>query len=387
MGAAALDGIRVIDCTNNVMGPLGTQLLGDMGADVVKIEAPQGDPIRQIGPSRTPGMGAYFLNLNRNKRSVVLDLKQPVARDALLRLIERADVLVLNMRARAAARLGLTYEALKERNPRLVHAAAGGFRRGSRSGDRPAFDDIIQGMCGLAALNGTGDAPRFVPTVLADKLCGHALAYAVVCALLHRERTGVGQAVHVPMLDTMVAFTMVEHLWGATLGEPARGLGYPRMLTAHRRPYATSDGHLCVIASTDDQWERLLPAIGRAELASDPRFARLEQRSENIDALYAVLAEAMRERSTAEWQHRLDAADIPNGPVNDMADLLEDAYLQEVGFFQERQHATEGCTTVMPLPTHLSDSPPVVRRLAPRLGEHTQEVLAEIGLPEPGGTA
>ncbi|MBV9734622.1 MAG: CoA transferase [Acidisphaera sp.] len=382
MAAAALDGVRVIDTTNNVLGPLATQLLGDMGADVIKIEPPQGDPIRKIGPSRTPGMGSYFLNLNRNKRSVVLDLKRPAAQQALLALIGRADVLVLNMRAVAAARLGLDYPTLRERFPRLIHAAAGGFRPGSRLGDRPAFDDMIQGMSGMAALNGTGGAPRFVPTVLADKLCGHALAYAVVCALLHRERSGAGQAVHVPMLDTMIAFAMVEHLWGATIGEPARGLGYPRMLTPHRRPYATKDGYLCVIASTDDQWERLLPAIGRAELASDPRFARLEQRSENIDALYGVLAEAMRERGTAEWQRRLDAADIPNGPVNDIADLLDDDYLREVGFFEAWQHPTEGGLTVMPTPTSLSGSPPVVRRLAPTLGEHTREVLAEIGLDE-----
>src|SRR5689334_4722041 len=220
-----LASIRVIDLTTVVLGPFATQVLGDMGADVVKVEAPGGDTTRQIGPSRTPGMGAYFANLNRNKRSVVLDLKRPAGRAALLRLLDGADVLVHNMRLGAAERLGLDYPSLAARNPRLVHACATGFRPDSAWREAPAFDDLIQGLSGAAALNAGPDGPRYFPTVVADKLTGHVLASMIGMALFARARTGRGQAVHVPMLETMLNFLLVEHLWGATIGQPELGLG------------------------------------------------------------------------------------------------------------------------------------------------------------------
>jgi crotonobetainyl-CoA:carnitine CoA-transferase CaiB-like acyl-CoA transferase len=383
MQGGPLAGIRVIDLTTVVLGPFATQTLGDMGADVIKVESPDGDNCRWIGPSRNKGMGAYFAMLNRNKRSVVLDLKRPEALDVLLRLVEGADVFVHNMRFGAAERLGLGYAGLAARNHRLVYASASGFRKGSSKQDHPAFDDMIQGMSGLAALNaGPDGAPRYVPSVVVDKLTGQMLASMIGMALFHRERTGQGQEVHVPMLETMLSFLLVEHLWGAVLNQPDLGLGYPRMLTPHRRPYATQDGYISVIAVSDTHWRRLFEAMGRAALIQDPRFATIAARSDNVDALYAVLADGMRARTTAEWLSVLGALDIPCGPVNTLDDVLDDEYLQQTGFFQQMRHPLEGDVTLTAIPAQFSASPPSVRRLWPALGEHTQEVLREIGCSE-----
>ncbi len=376
-----LAGVRVIDLTLNVLGPFATQLLGDAGAEVIKIEPPGGDPLRHVGPSRTPGMGAMFANLNRNKRSVQLDLKGGAGRAALLRLIAGADVFVHNMRLAAAARLGLDHAALAPSQPRLVYAAATGFRKDGPLRDRPAYDDIVQGLSGLASLNGGPDAaPRYVPAVIADKIAGQALATAVTMALFHRERSGAGQEVHVPMLETMLAFTLVEHMWGATLGEPGLGLGYPRVLTRHRRPYATQDGHICVVANTDAQWRRLFAVIGRPHLAEDPRFATAGSRMEHIDTLYGMLAEAFAGRPTAVWLGLLEAADVPCGRVNTLADLFADDYLRETGFFQEAEHPTAGRMTMLPIPTAFSRTPATIRALPPALGADTEAVLREAGL-------
>ncbi|MGA9867987.1 MAG: CoA transferase [Acetobacteraceae bacterium] len=380
--AGPLDGVRVIDLTTMVLGPFATQTLGDMGADVVKIELPAGDATRQIGPGRTPGMGAYFANANRNKRSVVLDLKRPAARAALGRLIDGADVLVHNMRLGAAARLGLDYAALASRNPRLIHACATGFRPDSTRSEAPAFDDLIQGMSGVAALNAGPDGPRYLPTVAADKLAGQMLASMIGMALFARERTGRGQAVHVPMLETMLNFLLVEHLWGATTNRPELGLGYPRMRTPHRRPYATKDGYVCVICVSDEQWRRVFAAIGHPALIEDPRFASIAARATNVDAVYAVLTEVMVARTTAEWVAILTEMDVPCGAAASLPDLLEDAYLRETGFFQTQEHSIEGAVTTTAIPATFSDTPPSIRRLWPALGEHTGEVLREAGMSE-----
>jgi crotonobetainyl-CoA:carnitine CoA-transferase CaiB-like acyl-CoA transferase len=383
MQSGPLAGIRVIDLTTVVLGPYATQMLGDLGADVIKIESPDGDACRWIGPSRNKGMGSYFAMLNRNKRSVVLDLNRPAARDALLRMIDGADVFVHNMRLGAADRLGLGYPSLSARNPRLIYACASGFRKGSSKQEHPAFDDLIQGMSGLAALNaGPDGAPRYVPSVVVDKLTGQMLASMVGMALFHRERTGQGQEVHVPMLETMLSFLLVEHLWGAVIDQPELGLGYPRMLTPHRRPYATRDGYISVIAVSDTHWSRLFEAMGRVALIQDPRFATIAARSDNVDALYAVLTEGMRERTTAEWLSILGELDIPCGPANALTDLLDDAYLKETQFFQHMQHPHDGNVTITASPMHFSATPPSVRRLWPLLGEHTEEVLREMGCDE-----
>ena len=234
-----LAGIRVIDLTQVVLGPMGTQILGDAGADVIKVEPPDGDMTRFIGPRRSHDMAAYFANLNRNKRGVVLDLKLPAAHAALMILVRTADVFVHNMRLSAAARLGLDYDSLVRINPRIIHACATGFRPGSSQEEDPAYDDIIQGMGGVAHLNGLGaqaDGPRYVPSVMVDKLTGTVLASSIAMALFSRERTGRGQAVHVPMMDTLVSFLLPEHMWGHSINAPELGIGYPRMLTPDRRP-------------------------------------------------------------------------------------------------------------------------------------------------------
>jgi crotonobetainyl-CoA:carnitine CoA-transferase CaiB-like acyl-CoA transferase len=380
-----LSGVRVIDLTSIVLGPLATQTLGDMGADVIKVETPEGDATRQIGPSRTPGMGAYFATLNRNKRSVVLDLRRPAARAALDRLIAGADVFVHNMRLCAAARLGLDYASLGPRHPRLIHAAATGFREGSSMAEYPAYDDLIQGMSGAAALNagpaeaGKPGAPRYFPTVVVDKLTGQALASAIGMALYARERTGRGQAVHVPMMETMLSFLLIEHLWGAVTDRPELGLGYPRMLSPHRRPYATRDGFISVICVSDAQYARLFAALDRPDLAADPRFATLAARAEHVDALYGAMAEGLTARTTAEWLAILRPLDIPCGAAAELAALLTDDYLRETGFFTRAEHPDEGSVLVPAIPARFSADPGQVRRLWPRQGQHTEEVLAEVG--------
>lgn len=378
-GGGPLAGVRVVDLTINVLGPVATQQLGDMGAEVIKIEAPEGDPMRDTGPGRHPRMSAFYLNMNRNKKSVVLDLKRPAACDALWRLVERADVLVHSMRPQAAARLGITYAAASARNPRLVFASAPGYRPDGPNRDRPAFDDVIQGESGLAGMvfAATG-RPGYLPTVAADKLCGVFLASAIGMALFARERIGRGQEVHVPMLETMLSFNLIEHLWTGAFGE-AGGLGYARALSPHRRPYATQDGFLCLLAVNDAQWRRLFEALGRPELATDPRFVGLPERTRHIDALYEIVATEIGRRTTADWRARLDAADIPNGAMNRLNDLPDDPYLRETGFFAAYEHPSEGRVVATAIPQQFSATPPAMRSGAPRLGEHTQEVLAGLG--------
>jgi hypothetical protein len=378
-----LAGIRVIDVTTVVLGPFCSMTLGDMGADVIKVEAPDGDSTRLIGPSRTTGMGSYFANLNRNKRSLALDLKRPAAKEALLRLVETADVFVHNMRLGAASRLGLDYADLQKRNPKLIYAAASGFRKGSSMQEYPAYDDIIQGVSGIAGLNaGPDGAPRYFPTVVVDKLTGATLASMIGMALFHRERTGQGQEIHLPMTETILSFALVEHLWHGTLGEPEKGLGYPRMLTPHRRPYRTKDGYISVIAHSDTQWSKLFHAMGVGHLTNDPRFNSVQARTKNIDAVYATLTEGMPQRTTDEWLNALRPVDIPCGKANGLEDLFTDPYLLETDFFEAHQHPTEGEVRIPAIPARFSATPPNVHRPWPSLGEHTREVLAEIGYTE-----
>ncbi len=373
-----LTGLKVLDLTVNVLGPLCTQILGDMGADVLKIEVPEGDPMRFVGPSRSDGMSVLFLNLNRNKRSIVLNLKNESARLTLLQLIESADVLVHSMRPEAARRLGIDYETIRDRFPKLIYASASGYRPNSSRRDWPAFDDVIQAASGMAFMNAVDGRPRYVPTVFCDKFSGHALASSIAMALYARERNGTGQQVNVPMLETMVAFNMVEHLWGGVLDAPELGVGYRRMLAPERRPYETKDGFVALLAVTDSQWLRLFAAIDLPELAHDPRFSTISARTENIERLYEILAEQIRTRSTADWLQRLSGSDIPSGVVNSFEDLLSDEYLRETAFFRRIQHPSEGTMVSMAIPAGFSATPPSLRRLPPRLGEHSEEILAEL---------
>ncbi len=378
-----LAGLKVIDITTVVLGPYASQVLGDMGADVIKVETTTGDTTRYIGPSRTEGMGSYFAALNRNKRSLAIDLKKPAAMAALLNLIDAADIFVHNMRIGAARRLGLDYESLSKRNPRLIYASASGFRKGSSLQEFPAYDDLIQGLSGIASLNaGPDGAPRYFPMVMVDKLTGANLASMIGMALFHRERTGQGQEVHVPMLETILSFALVEHFWHGMYNEPEKGVGYPRVLSSHRRPYRTRDGFISVIAVSDSQWKKLFEAMRVPHLIDDPRFNSMQARTANVDALYETLTEGMTQRTTAEWIAELQPADIPCGRAGTLADLFDDPYLKETSFFEEVDHPVEGKALMTAFPARFSKSPPNTRRLWPTLGQHNREILHEAGCSE-----
>jgi len=375
-----LQGIRVIDLTTVMFGPYCTQIMGEMGADVIKVESPEGDIGRQTGVARSPGMSTAHLMKGRNKRSIVLDLKQPVGLEALQRLTQTGDVFVHNMRPQAARKLGIDYEVVATWKPDIIYAVATGFGEDGPYAERPAYDDLIQGMAGMAALYGmvTGE-PRYAPTVLVDKTSGLFLLYAITMALFHRQRTGEGQKVQVPMFECMVSFLMNEHLQARTFEPPQGKAGYQRLLTPHRRPYATADGYICVIPYNNRHWQRFFALIGRPELATDARFAQQAARSKHIDALYAIVAESMQARTTAEWLALLEAADIPCGPMNTPDDLFDDAHLQAVGMFPEADHPTEGCIRHIKVPVKFSKTPGGLRRHAERLGGSSAEVLRELG--------
>jgi crotonobetainyl-CoA:carnitine CoA-transferase CaiB-like acyl-CoA transferase len=376
-----LDGVRILDLTSVLLGPLAAQILGDLGADVVKVESPEGDTTRQLGPARTPGMGAFYLCCNRNKRSLVLDLKQPAARAALLRLVPTADVFLHNFRPEPAARLGLAYDAVRAVNARIVYCATYGFRAGGPYGHRPAYDDVIQAAAALPMLQAplTGE-PRYVPTLVADKTSGMAVVQAVLAALLHRERTGRGQAVEVPMFETVTAWLMVEHLYGETFVPALEAAGYRRILNRQRRPYRTKDGFMAVLPYTDAHWRAFFTLTGRDDLLADPRFATLASRLAHIELLYEELGRIVATRTTAEWLAALDRAGVPAMPVNTLETLLHDPQLEATGFWKILEHPTEGPLRMPDVPPRFSDSPGAIRRLPPRLGEHSVEILREAGL-------
>jgi crotonobetainyl-CoA:carnitine CoA-transferase CaiB-like acyl-CoA transferase len=378
--AGPLAGIRILDLTTLILGPYATQMLGDLGADVIKIESPDGDSTRNTGPGRR-GMASLFVAVNRNKRSIVLDLKQQAARDALLHMVDAADVFVHNMRPQKLERLALGPDALRARNPRLIYAGLYGWREDGPYAGRPAYDDIIQGLCGMASLMDdlTGE-PRYVPTILADKTCAIMAVQAILAALFHRERTGRGQFVEVPMFETMVSFLMVEHLHGRTFQPPQGPTGYSRVVAPWRRPYKTADGYVCMMAYTDQQWLRFWTALGKPETMQDPRWVDMAARTRNIAEVYRIAGEQLASRTTAEWIALLDKLEIPSGPVKSLDQVLDDPHLAAVGFFKRAGHPTEGEIVMPDVPLQLSDSPAAINRLPPGFGEHTREVLREFGL-------
>jgi len=378
-----LDGIRVLDLTSVVLGPLATQVLADLGADVIKVEGPEGDLMRANGVSQHAGMSSIYLALNRNKRSVVLDLKSADGAAALRELIAGADVLVHNMRVSAIERLGFGYAAVAALNPRIVYCVATGFGQDGPDRDKPAFDDIIQAACGLVALGSAADErPEYVPSLIADKTTGLALANAVLAALLHRERHGEGQQVEVPMLETMASFVLAEHLGGLTFDPAPAGAGYARLLQGGRRPARTRDGWICALPYTDRHWQGFFRAVGREDLGEKYDISSRAQRNANIRALYQHLGEITPERSTAEWMALFEALDIPATPIYALDALPAHPHLEAVGLFQRTEHPSEGPLREMRPAARFSATPLSLRRHAPRLGEHTAEVLAEAGLDE-----
>ena len=375
-----LQGYRVIDLTSVLFGPYCTMLMGDMGADVVKVESPAGDTTRATGPGRNPGMAAFFMLCNRNKRSICLDLKREGARDALRRLVDGADVFIHSIRPQAIARLGFAPEAVRARNPRIIYVGLHGFSETGPYAGRPAYDDIIQGGSGLAQLMAPlAGEPRFTPMVTADKTCGLTATYAVIAALLHRERTGEGQFVEVPMFEAMAHFNTMEHLYGHVFDPPMAPMGYPRVLAKWRKPYPTRDGHLNMLAYNDAQWRRFVEAVDRGGLADDPRFATLDARTRNVEEVYAIVGGILAERTTEEWIGLLERLEIPYMRVNALEDLPEDPHLKATGFFRRTEHPTEGPIIQPDFPIRFSESPHGLRIHAPRLGQHTEEVLGEAG--------
>ena len=376
-----LAGIKILDLTSVVMGPFATQILGDMGAEIIKVEAPAGDNMRWVGPMKNPGMGHIHMHLNRNKRSLVLDLKTPDGIDAIKRLISQSDALIYNVRPQAMARLGLGYEAVKALNPRLVYVGAYGFsERGSYAG-RPAYDDLIQGAAGVASLSleQGSDVPRYAPVTLGDRSVGLQTVISTVGALFHAQRTGLGQSVDVTMFESLAQFVLGDHMGGKTFEPPIGDAGYARLIAPHRRPYGTRDGYLCVLIYNDKHWRNFFDAIGRSDLMNDPRFCDHTSRAANIRDVYQFVADIMLTRTTAEWQALLEKADIPNTPMHNMNSLIDDPHLNASGFFPLYEHPTEGTVRTTAPVGEWSETPLSIRRLAPQLGEHSREILHELG--------
>lgn len=378
-----LQGVRVIDMSTVLMGPVATQVLGDYGADVVKVEPAEGDVMRHAGAARSPRMGSMYLANGRNKRSVVLDIKQPAGHAAVLRLCAGADLFIHNVRPQAMARAGLAYEDLRAVNPSIVYIALVGYGSGGPYANQPAFDDIIQagaGVSGLFLQAGHAE-PAFVPMTMADRITGLTAAHAAIAALFMRERTGRGQAVEVPMFETLVQTVLGDHLGGEAFVPAAGEAGYERLLTPYRRPYRTLDGYIAATPYNDKQFRAFYAAIGRAEeLARHPWMGQQAGRARNYHATYRELAEIFATRGTEEWLALCRAHEVPCARVQAIGDLLDDPHLRAVDFFDETEHPSEGRIRQMRPSTRWSAAEVAIRRHPPRVGEHSLEVLHEAGL-------
>lgn len=384
MAGGPLEGIRVIDQTSVVVGPISTRTLADQGADVIKVEAPAGDLLRTMARgTRNPGMSGKFLNFNRNKRSICLDIKTAAGLAAMRRLVETADVFVSNVRPKALARAGLDARTLAALNPRLIHCSILAFGSGGRYYDKPAYDPIIQSLSGVAGIfeRATGE-PRFVPMVMTDHITGLIAAQAIGFALYRREKTGRGEAIEVPMLENMASFVTSEHMSAATFVPPTGESGDNRLLSPDYRPQATRDGYITISPNTDAQAFAFFEAIGRADLQHDPRFRTAASRSEYAADYFAIRAEGLRQKTTAEWLETLARLNIPAARYNGIDDLFDDPHLADVGFFETVQHPTEGPIRRTRIPNTFHGGMRDIHEPAPRLGEHTRSILAEAGFTQ-----
>jgi crotonobetainyl-CoA:carnitine CoA-transferase CaiB-like acyl-CoA transferase len=375
-----LAGIQVLDLTSVLFGPYAAQTLGDWGAEVIKVEPLTGDTWRYSGQFRTRGMSGQFMATNRNKRSLALDLKHPDGKAVLQRLIAKADVLVTNIRPAALGRLGFGYEDCQQLNPRLVYAAATGFGQDGPWAARPAFDEIIQASSGFASSMGTDEEPAFVPSLVGDKICGLVLTGAISAALVHRERTGKGQMVEIPMLETIAAFNSIEMLGGHAFVPPIGPAGYKRM--KERRPVRTRDGWLTMLPYSGDNWCSFFEAVGHPECIEDFAVRDPVARGQNIDRIYNKMAEIALTRTTAEWEELLLRIDVPHAAFAKVTEIAEQPHLKAVGMFPTLDHPTEGEIRQARPSARFSESPAAIRRMAPRLGEHSQAVLQEAGLSD-----
>jgi len=381
MAGGPLEGIRVIDLTSVVVGPMVTLMLADYGADVIKVEPPSGDIVRTLaGRAVTPEMSSKFLHLNRNKRSLALDLKQPDAHRALMRLLRDADVLLWNVRPSAMARLKLTYDEVRAVNPKIIYCGIVGFGQRGRYRNKPAYDSIIQGAGGIAALNhrATGE-PRYVPIVMADKTTGLIATQMVLMALYHRSRTGKGQAIEVPMFENIARFVLEEHMYHRTFDPPLGTTGDPRLFDPSARPVATRDGWISVSANTDAQAFAVFDAIGRPELKIDPRFSSVAARFKHVPEYFAIRAEGLKQKTSAEWIAIFERVDVPAMQYHTLESLLEDEHLRDVGFFRKIRHPTEGTIVDMALPNQSTAGARTDFMPAPKIGQHSVEILREAG--------
>ena len=365
------------------MGPWAAQILADMGAEVIKVEAPFGDSNRQLGASRNPNMAALYLSNNRNKRSLVLDLKQSSARDALLAIVKDCDVFLHNNRPQVMTKLKLEYNDIKSVNENIIYCGTYGYSKDGPYGEKGALDDSIQAASGIAALNELvlGE-PRYLPTVVADKTTAITVVYSILAALFHRERTGYGQEIEVPMFETMVSFVMAEHIWGEIFEPPLGKAGYTRLMSHHRKPYKTKDGYIAVLPYMNNHWKTFCEKAERQDLIEDDRFKDLSSRVENIDDTYSETGKILATKTTQEW---LDIFTDTKGPVivvNSLDDLFTDPHLEAVGFWQDFDHPTEGKLKMPGFPVKFSETPATIRKHAPNFGEHSLEILAEAGIDE-----
>lgn len=380
-----LAGIRVVDLTTVFMGPYATQMLGDLGADIIKIEMPGGDPTRKIGPNGENGMGPLFLGLNRNKRSVELDLKSSEGIAALLKIVEGADVLVSNVRPAGMRRLGLSREHLEQVNPALIQVNLVGFSQRGPYAGKAAYDDLMQNACGMsfAMANANDGVPRYMPITIADRSVGLYAFGVIASAIYARTRTGKGQSIDIPMFEVMTSYVLGDHLYGHTFIPARAGFGYPRIMSPNRRPFRTRDGHVCCVIYTDQDWKVFLRAIGKGDLwENDPRFKDIRTRTENIDALYQMIADELVKKTTAEWNELLSEAEIPVFPMHTFETLLEDEHLAATGFFREEDHPDIGRIRQTSIPSEWSQTVPLTYNPVPIAGQHTAEVLREAGLDE-----
>ncbi|GAB3329152.1 CoA transferase [Bordetella tumulicola] len=366
-----------------MFGPFASRWLADYGADVIKVESPEGDSTRTTGVARERGLAGSYITINRNKRSVVLNLKQAAGRDALFKLLDGADVFMHNIRPQKIRALGLDSETIRTRFPRLICVSLTGFSEVGPYSGRPAYDDIIQGMCGLADLmRRQTDEMQYLPTVAADKISGLVGGLAILTALWARERTGEGQAVEVPMFESMVDFTLLEHRGGNAFVPPESGIGYARVLARWRRPYRTLDGYVCLMPYTTAQWERFFTEIGKKELAVDSRFQSMASRTQHIEALYAIVGDAATTRTSQDWLDTCQRLDIPSGPITDLDRVLDDPHLNAVGFFQDLPEADNKGSARLSTPgVRFNGQLPVLHSVS-RLGQDTRQVLKEAGLDE-----
>ncbi len=374
--SGALDGVRVVDLTTVLMGPLACRMLADHGADVIQVVSPD---TPQSVMSDSTGMGGISLDIQRNKRSIRLDLKSEAGRSALWDLIGTADVLVTNMRARALDRLGFSSDAVRERHPEMIYCLANGYGAEGPYADRAAYDDAIQAISGFAGLTARiSGQPAYAPSVVVDKICSLVIVQAVMAALLHRQACGEGQTINVPMFETMAAFTLVEHFRGAALEPPRGEIGYSRLLNPNRRPFQSADGWVAILPYTDKNWRDFFGAIGQPELMDDPRFSTHSARTDHSEIIYGIVADSARLKTTEQWLSFCDAHSIPCNPVLDIADLQTDPHMQAVNFMPLVEHPVEGAYRLVRDPVSYDTMDNGLRRHAPVPGEHTEEILREL---------